>query len=248
MRLPRKVRKWKFRVEEAIEDIRFRREKQAKIPETDLISHMDLIELLNKAVTPGKITFIPQELKIYSDRIWMKLAVAEDMNEDTRTAEITAPYTEGAQYVPFVLEGQELRWDMDDATLRYDPVFDPAVEGKINPWVSILDSRVIRVEREYALHNLSEKCLAYAFRDNGDSYDWCIQDHSTGPVVFELNPIFWQVYDVFSETYLSPHWQDLYQILGVYASSYCRDMGLTVDGFLDACLAQKARHLWEPEN
>ena len=246
MGLRQSIRKPKNRIETAPNGVLPCRDEMPERDEPDLLRHMQLIELLGRSVTPGAFTVVPEEVKVYADRVWLQLSVCKDQN--LTPVEIICPYEAGARYASFEVEGLPLRWDLEDGVLRYDPTFDPAVRADLNPWLSILDSRVIRVEREYALHNLSEACLAYAFRDNGDSFYWCIQDHSCMPVVFELNPVFWEAYHVLSETILSPHVQDLYSLLSAYSSSYCNVIGLTTDNFIDICLAQKNRSPWEPKN
>lgn len=240
--LRRKIRKIKYKVEDLLAPATPKKEIP---PEPDLLYRMQLIELMGKGLSVNDISYIPEEVKVYEDRIWFRISRGAD--GDLVSQEIVCPRSAGERTVSFTVCGQALLWDVADRALRFSPAFDPTACAALNPWVSILDSRVVRVEREYALHNLSPECLAYAFADNGDSFDWCIADFSCSPLVFELNPVFWSAYNALSGTYLSAHVQDNFNLLSMYAASFGIHAGLNADNFIERYKQQAVRPLWEPD-
>lgn len=239
----RKINKIKRKLGEKLSDLLPRQEESAP-PEPDLITHLQFVEVAIKALTAGGVTCVPEEVKVYRDRVWLN--VSEEVDFEMVSREFTCPLEEGQRYVSFELGGQTFRWDVLDQTLRFTPDFDPGVCVAISPQVCVLDSRVLRVEKEYALHNLSERCLAYAFAEHEDSFDWCIPDRSCVPVVFELNSLFYEKVGVCIGSYLNYHVQDNYSFLLAFAMTYCDWVGINANNLREIYKNQLSRTLWSP--
>lgn len=211
----------------------------------NLIKHLQFIELLGKGLTIDDVSYIPEDVKVYSDLLFLR--ILRITNQNSSTLEFNIPLTVDARFVPICADETKLRWDIADDALRFSPSFNPSIEAKLNPWVSILDSRVIRIDREYALRNLTPACLRYCFSEDQNNFDWCITDYSCIPVVFELLPLFEEMYNVFSDTYLSAHVQENFSLLSMHAHSYLESADLTADNFIELYLIQKKRSLWTPD-
>lgn len=122
---------------------------------------------------------------------------------------------------------------------------------------NVKNAKALRVEKEYAEHNLSEDCLAYAFCEPEGYYIWNIEDYRAVPVFFELRSLFhWDVYDENGLLKYDHVLNDWFEDLKFHCPRYCEKKGL--DGYLsdegeeNDHLCQKVMHLqkkefWEPE-
>lgn len=214
--------------------------------ETPLV-YIDMIELVGKAVTLDGITYVPMEYKQYEDRIeiaFSAVASASDFDVKPTEMRICAEIPATERRVPFVLGEKEVFWDLEDQTIRYVPDYDPAACVEVTPWISVLNQRVIRIEKTYAEHNLTNWCLEYAYLEQDGYYYWNILDYSVVPVIWELCKEF---YEHCGGEKSGAHVQDISSNVSMYAPSYAKKIGFTADNFIDMYFDNWKKPLWMPD-
>jgi len=241
-----KLRRLSYKVQKAAQGILPQKPQAPPAPpEEGLVYEMDINELLPTALSMRGYTYIPVHLKLYEDRLYIKLSITD--GEEFRDEELWVDCEKDRRRISLPVDELPLSWDSRDRTLRMLPDFDPSVRAEINPCVAVLDSRVLWVEEAYAGHNLSSACLAYAFDNDGAGYRFSIEDKSHTPVILELAPVFMPFIET-KLTALSCHPQDNYGPLEMYAGSYCREREMGPGTFLEIYREAYRRELWQPEN
>lgn len=113
------------------------------------------------------------------------------------------------------------------------------------------NAKALRVEKEYAEHNLSEDCLAYGVYDPEKGYYiWSIEDHRALPAFLELRSLFnWEQYDENGKLVSDHVIRNWCKELTFFCISYCEKHGIEYEitpELLEKVMNLQKKELWEP--
>ncbi len=220
--------------------------------EPGLIKKYTLFELMGRAIATREKSYVPTSLKMYEDKCCFEFnAFENEDNEDNNFVQYKceAPYTPGQQAVSIIIDGIEFVWDVEDEFFRWVPFDEPQKAIQFNQWIEYFSNGELRIQKEYAEHNLSDGALGYAFYSCDEYYSWNADDGSYAPVMYEI-PSAMKTVDTggiikLFEVDVNRAVRDL-SYVNKYYEKECTDMNI---GMLYAQYEKnKQRVLWEPDN
>jgi hypothetical protein len=152
-----------------------------------------LFELMNRAIIAPERVYVAVSIKMFEDKCCFEF----DSSYDDETGEMIfepynceVPYTPGQKKIGVIVEGNEFVWDDEETFFRWIPYGEPMVERKFNNWVEYFENGELRIQKEYADHNLSHEAIEYSYYGCEDYYSWNVWDGSYAPVMFEIPSVF----------------------------------------------------------
>ncbi|MBR5590139.1 MAG: hypothetical protein IKW40_01260 [Anaerotignum sp.] len=205
--------------------------------------------------TVGGQSYMVMLYRVYEDRLYFKYGLTfegEDGFSRIEEEEVTIPREEGKRFYEVECRGNTLVWDSFELRHNTKPVVAEEEWKEINPWVWGVTNKAVRVEKEYAEHNLSEDCLMYAVYDEAGYYVWNTEENALFPLCFELRDILMSAEcdeeGVLVQTFTL---MDTLAKMNRYNSVYCKNKG--VFGYfsdnketLIRLTELKKKELWEP--
>ena len=207
---------------------------------------MTMVQLMGHAFTVGDITYVPIEFIEFADRYEITLNRFLDNHnfeeiklEAEKTVDLLVPIRDGD--ITFY-------WDVLNKTFRTLPDGEGELMVEYNPYVKAFDNGELRIEKEYAEHNLSRKARGYAYRVTDEFYSWNYKDNSELPVLFEMPSVFEQIREQATYSSLNPDAYNLYGKLSVFCYIYYVYADVDDENFNEKYSENMSRTLWQPEN
>ena len=205
--------------------------------------------------TVGGQPYMVMLYRVYEDRLYFKYGLTfegEDGFSRIEEEEVTIPREEGKRFYEVECRGNTLVWDSFELRHNTKPVVAEEEWKEINPWVWGVANKAVRVEKEYAEHNLSEDCLMYAVYDEAGYYVWNTAENAHLPLCFELRDILmFAECDEEGVLALTPELWSTQAKMELYTNTYCKNKGLLdYHGKSREKLIRltelKKKELWEP--
>ena len=223
-----------------------------------LIQEYDMMQLIaHSPTTINGVTYTVECYRIYEDHLFFQyniLVEDEDGFLDVKEAEVTVPREEGKRFYELECRGTVLVWDSFDLRHKTKPNVAEEDWKEVNPWIWVVPCEVLRVEKEYAEHNLSADCLEYGIYDNAGYYVWNIRERWQLPVCLELRSILLDLeYDAEGILEITDDLVKIYDEMCFFNSTYRNNKGfahryLAVERkkLLRELTNLQKKELWEP--
>ena len=197
-----------------------------------MVVEKSFFELMGYGISVQGKNIIPVKLRADETEGKLLLRIMED-GKDDREEEVCGP-REG-KFFPFCVDGIALTCELPDGVLHYKPEAREMTQ-RINPWISVWDGDIIRLQKDYAEHNLSPVCLELASERGEDWYDWYTIDNAAAMLFFELPHVF------------QPDMLSVVNLLNCFCGEYVEKVGLHADNLIDRYRENYRRSCWEPES
>lgn len=210
------------------------------------IKTLNIFDLMGKAFTVNEKNYVPLQIDIFEKGIVIECNVGKgDENELTKET-IISSFAGNDRLEPIEVNGRTIFWDKVDEVFRWNPEKPATQCDNINKWITIWDNGEMRVEKEYAEHNMSPEALEYAFFKGDEYYSWNLDDYSFAPVLYELSSQFSKFLN--SETLIDPNANNVINYVCFYTSSYCELLDCkTPEEHLEKYKTYYYKKLWEAE-
>lgn len=197
-----------------------------------MIVDKNFMELISHGITLQDKSVIPIALHADEREGRLRLRIMAD-GEAPWEEEVGGPCDPTGRFFSFCLDGTAMTCELPDGILHVTPDVGDQVQD-INPWIQVLDGKVLRIQRAYAEQNLSPACLDLASKAGEAWYDWYITDEAHTMPLFELPALF------------GVEFQNISNHLSHSCPAYIARMGLTADNLMDVFVQNYHRHIWRP--
>lgn len=164
-------------------------EREEIIP--GLVRERNMIELMGRAVSVYDNVYVPVKINIFEDKwqfVFNKFE-GEDATDFTEYS-LEVAGTPEQEKVAIILDGIEFVWDDYEEFFRWKPFEEAESKRKFNDYVEYFSNGELRVQKDYAEHNLSPEALEFAWYKCEQYYSFNVHDGTYAPVLFEIPSIF----------------------------------------------------------
>ncbi len=156
-----------------------------------LVRENNMIELIGSGVTVYDNVYVPVKINIFEDK-WVFIFNKFEGEDSTDFTEYTLEVqgTPQQETITITLDGVEFVWDDYDMFFRWNPFEEAVPERKFNDYVEYFLNGELRIQKDYAEHNLSPEALECAWYKCDDYYSFNVYDGMYAPVLFEMPSLF----------------------------------------------------------
>lgn len=164
---------------------------ERELPE-GAVKEYGMIELMGRAISTPVAVYVPVRITVYKDR-WefeFNKSRGDEITSDFENCIVQVPDTSDAEKISITLDGIEFVWDEFDGFFRWVPFGEAQSERKFNNYMEYFSNGELRINKEYADHNLSDEAKQYCCLKCDDYYCFNVHDGSYAPVLFEMPSLF----------------------------------------------------------
>lgn len=149
-------------------------------------------ELMGRAVSTPEGVYVPVRISVYEDE-WefeFNRYEGEEISSRYETFVTRVPGTPDEENVSVIIDGIEFVWDDYDEFFRWNPFGEGESLRTFNDYVEYFSNGELRIDKAYAVHNLSLEALAYSYFEGEGYYSFNVHDGTYAPVMFEMPSVF----------------------------------------------------------
>lgn len=148
-----------------------------------------MMELMGRAISTPEAVYVPVGITVFEDNRWK--FEFNKFNDDEMSSEcehfvVEKQGTLQDEQIPIVIDGIEFNWDVQDEFFRWIPFGEPQKAIEFNPWIEYFSNGELRIQKDFAEHNLSDAAREYAFYSCDEYYSWNVSDGSYAVVMYEI--------------------------------------------------------------
>ncbi len=156
-----------------------------------LVREYTMFDLMGRAVCVYDRVYVPVRVAVFEDKWIFEFNKFEDADStDFTSYSLEVAGTPTQETVSITLDGAEFIWDDYDGFFRWAPFEEAVLERKFNTYMEYFSNGELRIEKEYAEHNLSPEALHCAWYKGDTYYSWNVHDGMYAPVLFEMPALF----------------------------------------------------------
>ena len=156
-----------------------------------LVREHNMIELIGSGVSVYDSVYVPVKINIFEDKwVFIFNKFEGDDSADFTEYSLEVPGTPHQETVTITLDGVEFVWDDYDGFFRWNPFEEAVPERKFNDYVEYFSNGELRIQKDYAEHNLSPEALECAWNKCDEYYSFNVHDGTYAPVLFEMPSLF----------------------------------------------------------
>ena len=154
-----------------------------------VVKEYTMMELMGRAISTIDAVYVPVGITVFQDNRWK--FEFNKFNDDEMSSEcehfvVEKQGTFQDEQITIVIDGIEFNWDVQDEFFRWIPFGEAKKAIEFNPWIEYFSNGELRIQKDFAEHNLSAAALDYAFYSCDEYYSWNVSDGSYAVVMYEI--------------------------------------------------------------
>ncbi len=216
------------------------------------IKKYTLIDLMDRAIIAPENIYVPMSIKMFEDKCCFEFNVVQkDENGFMKgvTHSFETQYSPGQSNIDIVIENVKFTWDDEDTFFRWIPYGEAESCRKFNNWIEYFTNGELRIQKEYADHNLSPQAIEYAFYTCDEYYSWNVWDGSYAPIMFEIPAVFDKIEGNALFEYFAADMIKAVRDLSYTDRYYEKKLtGMSIPMMYEEYQKNEKRTLWKPDN
>ncbi len=154
-----------------------------------VVKNYTMMELMGRTISTPEAVYVPVKITVFEDNRWK--FEFNKFNDDAMSSEfehfvVEKQGTLQDEQISIVIDYIEFNWDVQDEFFRWIPFGEPKKAIVFNPWIEYFSNGELRIQKDFAEHNLSTAARDYAFYSCDEYYSWNVSDGSYAVVMYEV--------------------------------------------------------------